>query len=154
MSGSGHGDPESGEHPRNPFPTVDVIVECQIEEGLGIVLIERRNEPRGWALPGGFVDYGERVAEAAVREVDEETGLTVELEALLGVYSDPERDPRQHNVSVVFIGRAEGRPAGSDDAARAEVFLLDQLPTLVFDHAQIIADYQAYRARGDRPLDR
>lgn len=149
-----HGDPSSGEHPRNPYPTVDVVVECALEEGVGIVLIERCNEPRGWALPGGFVDYGERVAEAARREVLEETGLHVELEALLGVYSDPGRDPRQHNVSAVFVGRAEGRPKGGDDAARAEVFTLDNLPTLVFDHAQVLEDYAAFRANGARPLER
>src|SRR5688572_13575809 len=98
--------------PRNPYPTVDVVVET---EG-GIVLIERRNEPRGWALPGGFIDYGERVEDAARREVKEETGLDVELVRLLGVYSDPLRDPRHHTMSVAYVGRARGIPGGGDDA--------------------------------------
>lgn len=99
---------------RNPVPTVDVIIEL-VDGGDGppIVFIERRNPPRGWALPGGFVDYGETVEQAAVREAAEETSLAVELVHLLGVYSDPARDPRQHTLSVVFVGRARGcrRPA-------------------------------------------
>ena len=133
---------------RNPFPTVDVIVEVDA----GIVLIERRNEPRGWALPGGFVDYGEKVEDAARREVHEETGLDVELVVLLGVYSDPTRDPRQHNLSVTYVGRANGTPKGADDAARAIVAPLDALPTpLCFDHAQILADYQRWRSSGSLP---
>ena len=133
---------------RNPFPTVDVIVEAPG----GIVLIERKNEPRGWALPGGFVDYGERVEDAARREVMEETQLSVTLSALLGVYSDPARDPRQHNLSVVFIGQASGAPQAGDDAAGARVFPLDQLPSpLCFDHAQILSDYRAFKADGTRP---
>ncbi|MEM9074458.1 MAG: NUDIX hydrolase [Myxococcota bacterium] len=134
---------------RNPYPTVDVIVEL---DG-GIVLIERLNEPTGWALPGGFVDYGERVEDAARREVAEETGLTVSLEALLGVYSDPARDPRQHNMSVVYVGQASGTPTGGDDAGNAEVFPLDALPSsLCFDHAQIIDDYRRWRANGTLPV--
>ncbi|MAQ13291.1 MAG: NUDIX hydrolase [Sandaracinus sp.] len=134
--------------PRNPYPTVDVVVEV---EG-GIVLIERRGEPRGWALPGGFVDYGETVEDGARREVMEETGLTVELVTLLGVYSDPDRDPRQHNLSVTYVGRAEGTPEGADDAARAEVFPLDALPEpLCFDHARIVADYRRWRETGAIP---
>ncbi len=143
-------DASSG-HPRNPYPTVDVIVEV---EG-GIVLIERSNEPRGWALPGGFIDYGERVEDGARREVMEETGLVVELTALLGVYSDPSRDPRQHNLSVVYIGRAEGTPVGADDASDAKVFALDALPeTLCFDHGQILADYRRFRESGALPAPR
>lgn len=137
--------------PRNPYPTVDVIVEV---DG-GIVLIERDNEPRGWALPGGFVDYGERVEDGARREVQEETGLSVQLTALLGVYSAPDRDPRQHNLSVTYVGRAEGTPRGADDAARAEVFSLDALPEpLCFDHAQILADYRRYKETGELPPPR
>lgn len=134
--------------PRNPYPTVDVVVET----ASGIVLIERANEPIGWALPGGFIDYGEDPASAARREVKEETGLDVELTELLFVYGAPDRDPRQHNLSVVYIGRASGEPAGADDAARAEVFSLDALPgPLCFDHARIIADYREFRATGLRP---
>ena len=134
--------------PRNPYPTVDVVVEV---EG-GIVLIERKSEPHGWALPGGFVDYGETVEHGARREVLEETGLEVTLVALLGVYSDPDRDPRQHNLSVTYIGRARGRPQGADDAARAEVFPLDALPEgLCFDHAKILADYGRWRDTGAVP---
>ncbi|HJK94783.1 MAG TPA: NUDIX hydrolase [Polyangiaceae bacterium LLY-WYZ-15_(1-7)] len=140
-----------GATPRNPYPTVDVIVEV---EG-GIVLIERSHEPVGWALPGGFVDYGETVETGARREVMEETGLEVRLEALLGVYSDPARDPRQHNLSVVYVGQASGAPKGGDDAARAEVFSLDALPEpLCFDHAQILADYRRFRETGERPPPR
>ncbi|MFK7985790.1 MAG: NUDIX domain-containing protein [Sandaracinaceae bacterium] len=138
----------SGETYRNPYPTVDVIVEV---EG-GIVLIERRNEPEGWALPGGFIDYGEAPEDAARREVEEETGLTVTLDALLGVYGAPERDPRQHNLSVVYVGRAEGTPVAGDDAASGVVADLDALPgPLCFDHAQILADYRRFRDTGERP---
>lgn len=134
-------------NPRNPYPTVDVIVRI----GDRIVLIERAREPKGWALPGGFVDYGETVEHAAIREVDEETGLKVTLDALLGVYSDPDRDPRQHNLSVVFIGTAEGTPKGGDDAARAELYSLSELPELAFDHAKILADYETWVKTGRPP---
>ena len=133
---------------RNPYPTVDVVIEL---DG-GVVLIERANEPKGWALPGGFIDYGEPPADAARREVKEETGLDVELTDLLGVYGDPNRDPRQHNLSIVDVGRAEGTPAGGDDAARAQVFSLDALPSpLCFDHARILADYRRFARDGARP---
>lgn len=136
------------QHPRNPYLTVDVVIET---EG-GIVLIERANEPVGWALPGGFVDYGEAPADAARREVKEETGLEVELTDLLSVYGAPGRDPRQHNVSVVYVGRADGEPRGGDDAARAEVFSLDALPSpLCFDHDRILEDYRRFRTTGERP---
>ncbi|MCZ7684838.1 MAG: NUDIX hydrolase [Sandaracinaceae bacterium] len=134
--------------PRNPYPTVDVIIEAPG----GVVLIERAHEPRGWALPGGFIDYGEAPADAARREVKEETGLDVELTDLLFVYGAPDRDPRQHNLSVVYVGRASGTPRGGDDAARAEVFALDALPSpLCFDHARILEDYRRFRATGERP---
>jgi len=136
-------------HPRNPYLTVDVVVEV---EG-GIVLIERANEPRGWALPGGFVDYGEAPEDAARREVREETGLEVTLTALLGVYGAPDRDPRQHNVSICYVGRAEGAPRGGDDAAAAHTFAPDALPApLCFDHARIVADYRWQQQTGERPL--
>ena len=127
--------------PVTPLLTVDVVVRLPLQDNR-IVLVERRNPPHGWALPGGFVDVGETVEAAAVREVREETGLEVHLEGLLGVYSDPARDPRGHTVSVVFAGVAEGAPVGNDDAVRAEAFGLDALPELVFDHARILADYR------------
>ncbi|WP_457574066.1 NUDIX domain-containing protein [Desulfolithobacter sp.] len=122
---------------RNPVPTVDII----IETGEGIVLIERRNPPFGWALPGGFVDYGESFEEAAIREAKEETGLDVALVRQFHTYSDPGRDPRQHTASTVFIARARGNPQGGDDARRAEIFTRDRLPDLVFDHGKILSDY-------------
>jgi 8-oxo-dGTP diphosphatase len=135
-------------NPRNPYPTVDVI----IETGRGIVLIERRNAPHGWALPGGFIDYGEDPADGARREVMEETGLEVELTELFSVYGAPDRDPRQHNLSVVYLGRSDGEPSGSDDAARAAIFPLEALPAvLAFDHARILDDYRYFLASGERP---
>nr|WP_320114656.1 NUDIX hydrolase [uncultured Desulfuromonas sp.] len=123
---------------RNPFPTVDII----IRQGDSIVLIERKNEPLGWALPGGFVDYGESFEQAAVREAKEETGLTLKNLAQFRAYSDPNRDPRQHNISVVFTAEGDGVLCGGDDAATAKLFPLDNLPNpLCFDHATIIDDY-------------
>jgi len=136
---------------RNPKPTVDILIELDGQPGT-LVFIERAHEPQGLALPGGFVDEGEWVADAAVREAKEETGLDVELVELFHVYSNPARDPRQHTVSTVFIGRATGTPTGGDDAARAIVCAPDELPApLVFDHATIVADYVAYKQRGARP---
>jgi len=129
--------------PTTPLATVDILIEL---EG-GIVLIERRNEPKGWALPGGFVDVGEAPEAAAVREAKEETGLDVKLVELLGVYGDPARDPRGHTISVVYVARSSGQPIGSDDAARAVVVAPDSLPTpLCFDHGKILADYRRWRA--------
>jgi ADP-ribose pyrophosphatase YjhB (NUDIX family) len=125
-------------NPRNPIPTVDIIIEV---EG-GIVLIERKNPPHGWAIPGGFVDYGETVESAAVREAKEETGLDVQLTALLGVYSDPSRDPRHHTISTVFVASAAGQPVADDDAADAGVFTEDTLPEeIAFDHREILKEY-------------
>jgi 8-oxo-dGTP diphosphatase len=134
---------------RNPLPTADVIVEV----GDRIVLVRRKNPPAGWAIPGGFVEVGETVEAAAVREAFEETGLPVTLTALLGVYSDPSRDPRHHTVSTVYVGRAEGSPSGGDDAAEARLFSEGDLPSpLAFDHAAVLADYFHYKKTGRRPL--
>ena len=134
--------------PRNPFPTVDIIIE--LENG-GIVLIRRKNPPPGWALPGGFIDYGESAETAAIREAKEETSLDVQLAKLLHVYSDPQRDPRQHTLSTVFIATAKGQPKGADDAVEAEVFRENNLPSpLVFDHARILQDYFTYKRTGKR----
>ena len=139
---------------RNPTPTVDALIELDGQPG-ELVFIERRNQPQGFALPGGFVDEGEYLADAVVREAKEETGLDVEVVELFHCYSDPSRDARQHTVSTVFICRARGLPQGGDDAARALVCRPAELPAaLVFDHAVIVADYQHYRATGQRPPPR
>jgi ADP-ribose pyrophosphatase YjhB (NUDIX family) len=134
--------------PQGPRATVDVVIEL----AGGIVLIRRRNPPPGWALPGGFVDAGERAEDAARREMREETSLEVELVALLGVYSDPRRDPRGPTISTVYVGRSDGTPRAADDAADLGVFTEDTLPApLAFDHAQILADYFRFRRTGERP---
>ncbi len=133
---------------RNPLLTVDIIIECQY----GIVLVERRNPPHGWALPGGFVDYGETLETAAVREAWEETSLRVCLKEQFHTYSDPGRDPRHHSVSTVFIATAEGTPVGADDARTARIFSPRNLPSpIVFDHPAILDDYFAYKQYGRRP---
>lgn len=123
---------------RNPFPTVDIIIRVKG----GIVLIDRRNPPYGWALPGGFVDYGESLETAAVREAREETSLDVRLISQLGAYSDPDRDPRHHTLSVVFIAEADGMPVAADDALSADIFTCENLPdNMAFDHRKICMDY-------------
>ncbi len=137
---------------RNPTPTVDVLIELAGQPAGTLVFILRKNAPQGFALPGGFVDYGEFLADAANREAKEETGLDVEIVEMFHCYSNPTRDPRQHTVSTVFIGRASGVPTGGDDAAQCLVCRPDELPAaLVFDHATIVADYLHYRATGQRP---
>lgn len=129
---------------RNPFPTVDVIIELDN----GIVLIERKNEPLGWALPGGFVDYEESLEAAAVREAREETSLEITELRLLGCYSDPARDLRMHTISTVYIAKGQGLPRAADDALNLAIFRLDSLPErLCFDHARILADYAASKIR-------
>jgi len=123
---------------RNPLPTVDVIIEMPD----GVLLVERKNEPYGWALPGGFVDYGETLEDAARRETLEETGIAVGDLVLLGCYSDPARDPRRHTITTVFIAAGTGTPVAADDAAAVKVFPPRSLPEqLCFDHRQILDDY-------------
>ncbi len=132
-----------------PRLTVDIIIEIHPRT---VVLIERKNPPPGWALPGGFVDYGESLEEAAVREAEEETTLKVQLSEQFHTYSDPRRDSRHHNVSTVFIARAQGIPKGRDDARRAEEFSEGAFPhNLAFDHAQILEDYLIYKRTGTKP---
>ncbi|MDL2313839.1 NUDIX hydrolase [Desulfovibrio sp. OttesenSCG-928-C14] len=125
---------------RNPFPTVDIII---YDAERGLVLIRRNNPPLGWALPGGFIDYGEAAEDAARREALEETGLKVRLQGLVGVYSRPDRDPRHHTISTVYWATAENvvALAAGDDAGEAAFFPLASLPQLAFDHQQIIADF-------------
>ncbi len=133
---------------RGPSPTVDVVITLP---GDRVVLVERKYPPPGWALPGGFVDEGETLEAAALREAREETGLEVELTDLLYVYSDPRRDPRRHTVSAVFLGRASGDPAGADDAADARAFAWGTLPArLAFDHGEILRDARRFLLTGVR----
>lgn len=133
---------------RNPFPTVDCVILLPDQR---IVLVERKNPPHGWALPGGFVDAGESPSQAAVREAREETGLEVRLEEQFFTYGDPDRDPRMHTISTVFIARAEGDPVGGDDARQARAFDWDELPPLAFDHGRILEDVRRYLSTGVRP---
>ena len=133
--------------PTTPLLTVDIIIEVSG----GIVLIERKNPPPGWALPGGFVDVGESLSQAAVREAREETSLEVTLTEQFFAYSDPKRDPRGATTSVVFLGRATGTPRAEDDAKNIGVYALDALPELAFDHGQILDDYRRYKKDGARP---
>jgi 8-oxo-dGTP diphosphatase len=137
---------------RNPAPTVDIIVEMRDRPDRPIVLIERLHEPFGWAIPGGFIDYGEAAEIAGKREAMEEIGLEIELVELLGVYSDPERDPRQHTMSVVYIATATGDPKAGDDAKQVHIVNLWEIPAnLCFDHGKILADYVKYRNYRQRP---
>lgn len=137
--------------PVTPLIAVDIIIELVDRPGRPILLIERKNPPHGWALPGGFVDVGERLEQAAVREAREEISLDVELKALLGCYSDPSRDPRGHTVSPVYVAEARGEPRAADDAKNVQCFLPEDLPQqLAFDHALILADYLRYRQSGER----
>lgn len=132
----------SDSHPKNPLLTVDIIIEIDNH----IVLIQRKNPPYGWALPGGFVDYGESLETAAVREAKEETSLSVELIEQFHAYSNPDRDPRQHTVTVVFIARAQGIPKAADDAKELGMFKKESLPdTIAFDHGRILDDYFRYK---------
>ncbi len=134
---------------KHPLPTVDLIIETRLPDGrTGLVLIERKNPPLGWALPGGFVEYGESLEEAAVREAKEETSLEVRLVQQFHTYSDPGRDPRFHTISTVFIATAVGLPQGGDDAGQARVFSREEITfPLAFDHSQILKDYFSWRDR-------
>jgi 8-oxo-dGTP diphosphatase len=133
-----------------PAPTVDAIIELPDAR---IVLVRRKYPPPGWALPGGFVESGETLEEAAVREAREETGLDITLVEQFFTYSDPRRDARRHTVSTVYIARAEGEPYGADDAAEARPFAVDALPQpLAFDHGEILADYLRYKRTRERRL--
>jgi 8-oxo-dGTP diphosphatase len=141
--------------PITPLLAVDIIIVLEDRPNQPIVLIKRRNSPPGWALPGGFVDIGETLEQAAVREAREETRLGVTLKVLLGCYSDPERDPRGHTVSAVYTASASGTPKAADDAAELDLFLIGNLPeNLAFDHRQILMDYARYRATGQLALIR
>jgi 8-oxo-dGTP diphosphatase len=137
---------------RNPTPTVDIIIELIDRPHRPIILIERQNPPLGWAIPGGFVDYGESVEKAAIREALEEISLEVQLVEQFHVYSDPARDARGHTISTVFIATAQGTPKAADDAKTVGIFNLSEIPSsLCFDHSQILTDYRRYRDKGIRP---
>lgn len=130
---------------RNPVPTVDIIIEYRDQ---GLILIERANPPYGWALPGGFVDYGESLETAAVREALEETGLSVTLLGQFHTYSDPYRDPRQHTITTVYVAVGAGTPQAADDARHLAIFAPPHLPEdLAFDHKRILTDYLQVRSQ-------
>jgi len=131
-----------------PGHTVDLIIEVGHDD---IVLVYRKNPPHGWALPGGFVEYGEGLWETAKREAEEETSLDIRLKEQFYTYSDPERNNLRHVLTTVFIAEAEGIPVAGDDAERAEVFSLDKVPELCFDHNEIMQDYLVWRVAGRRP---
>ena len=128
---------------RNPVPTVDIIIEMARSDGkTGVVLIKRKNPPPGWALPGGFVDYGESLEEAARREASEETSLEVTLKYQLHTYSAPDRDPRLHTISTVYVASGRGFLRAGDDAGEAGIFTREEMPfPLAFDHQKILSDY-------------
>ncbi len=133
---------------KNPYPTVDIIIEYQN----GIILIRRKNPPYGWAIPGGFVDYGESLPDAAVREAKEETSLDIKLNEQFYTYSTPDRDPRFHTISTVYIATGTGILKGNDDASDAKVFSESNLPgDIAFDHREILDDYFVYIKTGKRP---
>ncbi|MGL5874701.1 MAG: NUDIX domain-containing protein [Xenococcaceae cyanobacterium] len=137
---------------RNPAPTVDIIIELIDRPERPIVLIERKNHPLGWAIPGGFVDYGESLETAATREAEEEVSLKVDLIEQFQVYSAPDRDDRQHTIAIVFIATATGIPQAADDAKNLGIFHSWEVPqNLCFDHGQILKDYWRYRNYGIRP---
>lgn len=136
------------DHSKGPFVSVDACIDV----GGRVVLVRRAHPPPGWALPGGFVEPGEVLADACRREAREETGLEIELVTQLFTYSDPRRDPRQHTISTVFAARATGAPTGGDDAAEARLFTEEEIPwsEIVFDHAEILRDWLHWRRTGER----
>jgi ADP-ribose pyrophosphatase YjhB (NUDIX family) len=139
---------------KNPIPTADIIIEITRHDGReGIILIERKNPPFGWAIPGGFVDYGESLEQAAVREAKEETALDVCLKFQMQTYSDPDRDPRKHTISTVFVATAKGKPTAQDDAKKIGIFTKEEITfPLVFDHRKILDDY--FQRKNPRKLRR
>lgn len=129
-----------------PFPTADILIRRLKQGREAVVLVHRKNPPRGWAIPGGFIEYGESAEACAVREAAEETGLRVTLTGLLGVYSAPDRDPRFHTISAVFTAEGEGEARADSDAAEVGVFAADELPReIAFDHRRVLEDYFAKR---------
>ena len=135
--------------PITPLLAADALIELIDQPGRPLVLIKRANPPFGWAIPGGFVDIGETMEQAAIREAKEEVCLDVELTALLGIYSNPERDPRNHTVTAVYVAEAHGIPTAADDAKHCEMFTFDNLPEkLAFDHQQVLEDFLNYRTHG------
>jgi len=136
--------------PITPLLAADILIELIDHPQRPFVLIERKYPPYGWAVPGGFVDVGETLEHAAIREAKEETSLDVELTVLLGLYSNPQRDPRNHTVTAVYLAQAHGMPMAADDAKNYGFFNFDNLPSqLAFDHAQVIADYRHYKLTGE-----
>lgn len=135
--------------PVTPALAADIIIELVDYPGRPIVLIERANPPYGWAIPGGFVDVGERIERAAVREAQEEVSLDVHLIALLGIYSDPSRDHRGHTITACYVAEAKGMPIAADDAKNCQIFSVHELPELLaFDHAEVLAHYKTFRETG------